>query len=230
MSIAENLAQIKQNIAEAKTKSPNPAEGVTLVVVSKMHEANELQEVLDCEEYILGENRVQEMLEKYEKLPKEVKWHLIGHLQTNKVKYIYDKIELLHSLDSVSLAEEISKQMSKIGGTMPCLVQVNVAGEEQKFGLKVEEAEDFILKTSQLPGIKIMGLMHIAPNYADKEMVRPLFKQMYELFISLKAKNIPNTQMRYLSMGMSGDYEIAVEEGSNMVRIGSAVFKTASPF
>ena len=155
---------------------------------------------------------------------------MIGHLQTNKVKYIIDKVDLIHSVDSLKLAQTIEKEAAKHGLVKDILIEVNVAGEEQKFGLKVEEAEDFILKTSQLPGIKIMGLMHIAPNYADKEMVRPLFKQMYELFISLKAKNIPNTQMRYLSMGMSGDYEIAVEEGSNMVRIGSAVFKTASPF
>lgn len=230
MSIAENLAQIKQNIAQAKAKSPSPQEKVTLVVVSKMHSSEELKEVLACEENILGENRVQELMEKYEQLPKDVHWHLIGHLQTNKVKYIADKVELVHSLESMDLAKEISKQMVKLGGVLNCLVQINVAQEEQKFGLAVAEAESFIREASQLEGIKIMGLMHIAPNFEDKEETRPLFRQMYELFISLKEKNIPNVQMRYLSMGMSGDYEIAVEEGSNMVRIGSAVFKTAEPF
>ena len=230
MSIADNLAQIKQNIAKAKAKSPAVEEEVTLVVVSKMHTVEELKEVLACGEKILGENRVQELLEKYEPLPKEIHWHLIGHLQTNKVKYIADKVELIHSLDSMDLAKEISKQMVKLGGVMNCLVQVNVAQEEQKFGLAVEEVENFIEEVSQLEGIKIMGLMHIAPNFENKEETRPLFRQMYELFISLREKNIPNVEMRYLSMGMSGDYEIAVEEGSNMVRIGSAVFKTAGPF
>lgn len=149
---------------------------------------------------------------------------MIGHLQTNKVKYIADKVELIHSLDSLELAEEISKQMQKHGGEMPCLVQVNVAHEEQKYGIDPKDAESFIREAAKLPGVKIVGLMHIAPDYAAKEETRPLFRTMYQLFEELKRKNIPNVEMKYLSMGMSGDYKIAVEEGSNMVRIGHAVF------
>lgn len=227
MSIADNLAQIKQNIALAKEKSPDPEEPVTLVAVTKKHAVPELEEVRAAGQLIFGENRVQELLEKYDDLPTDIHWHLIGHLQSNKVKYLPGKVEMIHSLDSLPLAEEISKQMSRHGGVMDCLVQVNVAGEEQKFGLSVAETEDFIRRASVLPGIRIKGLMHIAPDYEDKEMTRPLFRRMYELFTHLKKEAIPGVEMRWLSMGMSGDYRIAVEEGSNMVRIGSAVFKTA---
>ena len=224
MSIAENIAEIKHNIDLAKQKSPDPAAGVTLVAVTKMHDIPELSELAASGQSIFGENRVQELTDKYEKLPKDIHWHLIGHLQTNKVKYIADKVELIHSLDSLELAEEISKQMQKHGGEMPCLVQVNVAHEEQKYGIDPKEAESFIREAAKLPGVKIVGLMHIAPDYAAKEETRPLFRTMYQLFEELKRKNIPNVEMKYLSMGMSGDYKIAVEEGSNMVRIGHAVF------
>lgn len=224
LSIQENIKQIKENIAAAKQKSPNPEAEVTLVAVTKMHEGSELTELYQAGQEIFGENRVQELLEKYDSLPEDIHWHLIGHLQSNKVKYIIDKVELVHSLDSIELAEEISKQMLKHGKAMPCLVQVNVAHEPQKYGIDPLETESFIRRAAELSGIKIVGLMHIAPDYADKEQTRPLFRQMYQLFAELKEKNIPQTEMKYLSMGMSGDYQIAVEEGSNMLRIGHAVF------
>ena len=224
MSIADNIAQIKKEIELAKQKSPHPDEEITLVAVTKMHDIDELAELYRDDQEIFGENRVQELLEKYDKLPKNIQWHLIGHLQSNKVKYIADKVEMVHSLDSIELAEEISKQMQKHEAVMPCLVQVNVAHEPQKYGIDPTETESFIRKVAELPGIKIMGLMHIAPDYEDKEQTRPLFREMYQLFTELKKKNIPGVEMKYLSMGMSGDYKIAVEEGSNMVRIGHAVF------
>lgn len=224
MSIKENLAEIQHNIAIAKQKSPDPTADVTLVAVTKMHEVAELAELANSGQAVFGENRVQELLDKYDQLPENIQWHLIGHLQKNKVKYINDKVELIHSLDSIELAEEISKQMGKIGGRMECLVQVNVAHEEQKYGIDPIDCEEFIRQAAKLEGIKIVGLMHIAPNFADKEDTRPLFRTMYQLFNKIKAENIPQVEMKYLSMGMSGDYQIAVEEGSNMVRIGHAVF------
>ncbi len=224
MSIKENLQEIRHNIDLAKQKSPDPTAEVTLVAVTKLHEVAELEVLADSGQAVFGENRVQELLEKYDKLPGDIKWHLIGHLQKNKVKYIADKVELIHSLDSIELAEEISKQMVKLGGQMECLVQVNVAHEAQKYGIDPLEAENFIKKAATLPGIKIVGLMHIAPNFTNKEDTRPLFREMYQLFEKIKADHIPQVEMKYLSMGMSGDYQIAVEEGSNMVRIGHAVF------
>lgn len=224
MSIKENLQEIRRNIDIAKQKSPNPTAEVTLVAVTKLHEIAELEELVNSGQTVFGENRVQELLEKYDKLPMDIKWHLIGHLQKNKVKYIVDKVEMIHSLDSMELAEEISKQMVKIGGQMECLVQVNVAHETQKYGIDPIDTEKFIKQAAILPGIKIVGLMHIAPNFADKEDTRPLFRTMYQLFEKIKDENIPKVEMKYLSMGMSGDYQIAIEEGSNMVRIGHAVF------
>lgn len=224
MSIKENLQEIRRNIDIAKQKNPDPTAEVTVVAVTKLHEVAELEELANSGQAIFGENRVQELLEKYDKLPGDIKWHLIGHLQKNKVKYIADKVELIHSLDSIELAEEISKQMVKLGGQMECLVQVNIAHEAQKYGIDPLEAENFIKKAATLSGIKIVGLMHIAPNFANKEDTRPLFREMYQLFEKIKADNIPQVEMKYLSMGMSGDYQIAVEEGSNMVRIGHAVF------
>jgi len=224
MSITENIAEIKDRIAQAKKKSPNTDE-VMLVAVSKMHTAEELERVLDAGVEVFGENRVQEFLEKYEPLRGRATWHMIGHLQHNKVKYIADKVAMIHSLESMSLAEELSKRMQMLGKEMPCLVQVNIADEESKYGLSVDETEQFIRDVSKLKGIKVVGLMNIAPNYEEKEMVRPQFREMYRLFCHLKEEQIENVEMRYLSMGMSGDYEIAVEEGSNMVRIGSAIFK-----
>jgi len=226
MSIADNLREIKQNIEQALKKSPDPQAEVTLVAVTKQHNVEELHQLTQAGQLIFGENRVQEMLDKYEHLPQEINWHLIGHLQSNKVKYIADKVSLIHSLDSMSLADEISKIMRKYGRTMECLVQVNIANEEQKFGVAVQEAEKLIRYASSLPNIKIVGLMNIAPNYENKEDTRVHFRQMYELYEHIKKLQIDNVQMRYLSMGMSGDYTIAIEEGSNMVRIGSAVFKT----
>ena len=225
MSICENLERIRENIERAKRKSPNPQGEVTLVAVSKYHSTEEAEKVLVCGQMLLAENRVQEFLEKYEVIGDRAKWHIIGHLQHNKVKYITDKVAMVESLESLSLAQELSKRMLECGRVMPCLVQVNVANEENKYGLPLSEAEGFIREVSKLGGIRVMGLMNIAPNYEDKEMVRPEFRQMYKLFIWLKELELPNVEMKYLSMGMSGDYEIAVEEGSNMVRIGSAVFQ-----
>lgn len=225
MNIENNIAEIQENIRIAKIDSPNPEETVMLVAVSKTRTVEELNAVLAAGQMVLGENRVQELLDKYDKVASGAVWHIIGHLQSNKVKYIIDKVALVHSLESISLAEEISRRMQAVGKVMDCLVQVNIADEESKFGLALSEVVPFIEKVSQMPGIHIKGLMNIAPFFEDTEQVRPIFRAMYQLFISLKEKAIPNVDMDILSMGMSHDYIIAVEEGANMVRVGRYVFK-----
>jgi len=225
LDIAANLRRIKADIDASLLKSPNPQGQVTLIAVTKNRNIEEINEVLKEGHFILGENRVQELKDKYPLLPPEVEWHLIGHLQRNKVKYITDKVKLVHSLENYGLAEEINKRMEKLNRPMECLVQVNPAREESKYGLDVGEVIPFIEEVCQLPWIRIKGLMTIAPEVNDPEEVRPVFKEMFNLFKQIKDtfKN-PNVEMRYLSMGMTNDFQVAVEEGANMVRIGSAIF------
>ena len=223
-TIADNIAEIRNNIALARQKSPHPEQDVTLVAVTKMHSAEEIQEVLAAGQTLLGENRVQELLDKYDAVGDAATWHIIGHLQSNKVKYITEKVAMIHSLESESLANELSNRMQALGKTMDCLVQVNIADEESKFGLERNEVLPFIKRVSQLPGIHIKGLMHIAPYFEDPEDVRPIFREMYRLFEELKALELPGVDMEILSMGMSHDYQVAIEEGANMIRVGSSIF------
>ncbi|HOS70691.1 MAG TPA: YggS family pyridoxal phosphate-dependent enzyme, partial [Bacillota bacterium] len=161
---------------------------------------------------------------KYENIEENVNWHLIGHLQTNKVKYIIDKVALIHSVDSIGLAEEISKRAEKAGLVKDVLVQVNVAQEETKFGIEYDDTDSFVERLSGFSGIRVKGLMTIAPYYDDAELARPVFRQLKEKFDMLAAAGIPNINMKYLSMGMTNDYKVAIEEGSNMVRIGTGIF------
>ena len=223
-TIADNIAEIRNNIALARQKSPHPEQDVTLVAVTKMHSAEEIREVLAAGQTLLGENRVQELLDKYDAVGDAATWHIIGHLQSNKVKYITEKVAMIHSLESESLANELSNKMQALGRTMDCLVQVNIADEESKFGLERDEVLPFIKRVSQLPGIHIKGLMHIAPYFEDPEDVRPIFREMYRLFEELKALELPGVDMEILSMGMSHDYQVAIEEGANMIRVGSSIF------
>ncbi|KJS84712.1 MAG: hypothetical protein JM58_10345 [Peptococcaceae bacterium BICA1-8] len=224
MDIVANLRNIKTEIDASLLKSPNPERKVTLIVVTKNKKIEEINEVLKEEHFILGENRVQELKDKYDQLPPEVSWHLIGHLQRNKVKYIIDKVKLIHSLENYSLAVEINKRMTLEKKPMECLVQVNPAREESKYGLEMHEVIPFIREVAHLPWVKIKGLMTIAPEVNTPEEVRPIFKEMFNLFNDIKKTQIFDVDMDYLSMGMTNDYKVAVEEGSNMVRIGSAVF------
>ncbi len=225
MSIQENINKILQNIEEAKILAPFP-EPVTLVAVTKFQDVEKLRELRKTGQCIFGENRVQELLTKVEPLRDEnITWHVIGHLQTNKVRQIIDEVSMIHSLDRLSLAEEIEKRASAREKVIEVLIQVNIADEEQKFGMSKEEVPVFLEKMQDFPHLKVMGLMLIAPNYENKEDVRPIFKEMYTLFSEMKEKKLSHVEMKYLSMGMSGDYRIAVEEGANMVRIGSAIFK-----
>lgn len=225
LDIAANLRRIRTDIDAILHKSSNPNRKVQLIVVTKNRTIEEINEVLDENHFILGENRVQELRDKYPLLSPEVEWHLIGHLQRNKVKYITDKVKLVHSLDNYDLAEEINKKMEKLNRPMECLVQVNPAREESKYGLDVQEVIPFIEEVSKLSWVKIKGLMTIAPEVNNPEEVRPVFREMSKIFNQIKDNKINfSIDMQYLSMGMTGDYRIAVEEGANMVRIGSAIF------
>jgi pyridoxal phosphate enzyme (YggS family) len=222
--IRVNIADIKEEISQICHGCGRNPEDVTLIAVSKTIDTERINYAIDCGISNLGENKVQEVMDKYEIVSKNVKWHLIGHLQTNKVKYIIDKVELIHSVDSVKLAEEISKRAEKYNITKDVLVQINVAEEETKFGIGLEEAVDFVKSISGFGNIRIKGLMTIAPYSENPEGVRLVFRQLRKKFDELSQMNLPNTDMKYLSMGMSNDYRIAIEEGSNMIRIGTAIF------
>lgn len=197
---------------------------VQLIAVSKTKPISMLSTLYEhgCRDF--GENKVQELVEKYEALPKDIRWHMIGHLQRNKVKYIVDKVYLIHSVDSLRLAEEISKEAVKKNVTVNILIEVNVAQEETKFGLKTDETEELVRNISQLPGICVKGLMTIAPYVENAEENRQYFRKLKQLSVDIMHKNIDNISMGSLSMGMSGDYVIAVEEGATYVRVGTTIF------
>ncbi|MDF2590674.1 MAG: YggS family pyridoxal phosphate enzyme [Clostridia bacterium] len=222
--IQVNITDIKEEIKKTCQNCGRNPEDITLVVVTKTVDPERINYAVDCGVSNLGENKVQEIVDKYETVSKNVKWHLIGHLQTNKVKYIIDKVELIHSVDSVKLAEEISKRAEKYDITKDVLVQINVAEEETKFGIGLDEAVDFVKSISEFDNIRIKGLMTIAPYSEDPEGVRLVFRQLKEKFDELSKLNLPNTDMKYLSMGMSNDYHIAIEEGANIIRVGTAIF------
>lgn len=219
-----NVKAVQNHIAEICSRIGRNAEEICLVAVTKTIETERINEVVESGVIHLGENKVQEILDKYEKLPRNVKWHLIGHLQSNKVKYIIDKVEMIHSVDSLSLAQEIDRRARNIDKTMDILIQINVAHEETKFGIELEEAEDFIRKLAGLDHIRVKGLMTMAPFYEDLELTRPVFRTLKNKFDDLSKLDMPNVDMKILSMGMTNDYAIAIEEGSNLVRIGTGIF------
>lgn len=222
--LKENLYEVEKNIQAACEKSGRRREEVTLIAVSKTKPVSMLQEVYDCGIRDFGENKVQELCEKEEILPKDIHWHMIGHLQTNKVKYIVDKVAMIHSVDSVKLAREISKEAVKHGVCVPILLEVNVAKEDSKFGFMAEELSKAVEEIALLPGIQVEGLMTIAPFVENAEENRIYFGQLKQLSVDISAKNIDNIHMRILSMGMSGDYLVAVSEGATYVRVGSCIF------
>lgn len=222
--LKEQLEQVKQNIQEACEKVKRNRDEVTLIAVSKTKPIEVLHEAYDLGVRVFGENKVQELVDKYEALPKDIEWHLIGHLQTNKVKYIIDKVAMIHSVDSLKLAETIEKEAAKKDCIANILVEVNVAEEDSKFGLKVDEVLPFIEKISTFPHIRVKGLMTIAPFVENAEENRDIFTNLHKLSVDIEAKNIDNTSMSVLSMGMTNDYEVAVEEGATMVRVGTGIF------
>ena len=222
--VAEQLQNVRAEIRKACEKSGRNPEEVTLIAVSKTKPISMIREAMDAGQTIFGENKVQELCTKYEELPKNLEWHLIGHLQRNKVKYIADKAALIHSVDSLKLAEEISKEALKKNVTVNILIEVNVAEEESKFGVSVEETPVLVEEIAKLPGIHIQGLMTIAPYTTDPEENRPVFRTLKKLAVDIKKKNIDNVCMDVLSMGMTGDYQVAVEEGATLVRVGTGIF------
>lgn len=222
--LKEQLEQVNSNIQVACDKAKRNREDVTLIAVSKTKPIEMLQEAYDLGVRVFGENKVQELVDKYEVLPKDIEWHMIGHLQTNKVKYIVDKVKLIHSVDSIKLAETIEKEAAKKDCIANILIEVNVAEEDTKFGLKVEEVIPFIEKISTFPHIRVKGLMTIAPFVENAEENRVIFDNLRKLSVDIETKNIDNTNMSVLSMGMTNDYEVAVEEGATMVRVGTGIF------
>ena len=222
--LKENYLEVEKNICLACEKAGRARGEVTLIAVSKTKPAEAIQTVYDLGQRVFGENKVQEMVGKEEILPKDIRWHLIGHLQQNKVKYIIDKTELIHSVDSERLAQTISREAQKKGVTADILIEVNVAQEESKFGVSVEETLPLVEQISLFPGIHICGLMTIAPFVEDPEENRAIFRKLKELSVDIDAKRIDNVSMNALSMGMTNDYMVAIEEGASFVRIGTAIF------
>ena len=224
MSIKSNIEYIQELKGKAAVKSGRKPEDVLLVAVTKLHGPDEMNEAIDAGITDIGENKVQEILDKYDRV-KPVRWHLIGHLQTNKVKYIIDKVSMIHSVDSMKLAKEIDKRAAQHDLVMDILVQVNSAEEESKFGITTAETDQLIADIAeQCPNIRIKGLMCIAPFEDDPEDVREYFaevKKIYDKYVNNKTDRV---DFEYLSMGMTHDFSVAIEEGSNLIRVGTAIF------
>lgn len=222
--IRENIAETEEKITEACKRAGRDRTQVSLIAVSKTKPVEMLREAYDAGIRDFGENRVQELTEKMPVLPADIRWHMIGHLQRNKVKYIVGKVWMIHSVDSLELAEEISKEAVKKQVTVRILLEVNVAEEESKFGVTVEEALALAEAAAKLPGIRVEGLMTIAPYTEAAEENRRYFQKLKQLSVDIYRKNIDNVNMNVLSMGMTGDYSIAVEEGATYVRVGTGIF------
>ncbi len=222
--VARQYDEIKKRVEAACQRAGRNPEEVTLIAVSKTKPVEMLREAYEAGARDFGENKVQEILAKEPKLPEDIRWHMIGHLQTNKVRQIVGKTCLIHSVDSVRLAEEIHKESVKKGLVTQILLEVNVAEEESKFGFRVEEVEDALKQIQELSGVCVRGLMTIAPFVDNPEDNRPVFQKLNKLYVDMKTKNIDNDTMNILSMGMTGDFEVAVEEGATMVRVGTGIF------
>ncbi|SHI03875.1 YggS family pyridoxal phosphate-dependent enzyme [Sporanaerobacter acetigenes] len=224
ISIRDNLLRVEENIESALIASGRNKDDITLVGVTKTVDADSINEAISYGIENIGENKVQEIMDKYDKINKNVNWHMIGHLQTNKVKYIIDKVDLIHSLDRMSLAKEINKRAKSESIIKDVLIQVNIAEEVTKFGLKKEEVIPFIESILDFKNIRVKGLMTIAPFSENPEEVRFVFRDLRNLGYEIEKKNYENLEMKYFSMGMTNDYKVAIEEGANIVRIGTAIF------
>lgn len=224
--IAEQLQQVEERIRSACQRCGRDPGEVTLIAVSKTKPVEMLLEAYQEGCRCFGENKVQEITAKYDLMPKDVSWHMIGHLQRNKIKYIIDKVTMIHSVDSLRLAEAIEHEAAKRNQQIPILAEVNVAEEESKFGLSVAEVLPFLETISKFPHLRVQGLMTIAPFVEDAQENRPVFRQLKQLQVDIARRNIDNIHMTVLSMGMTGDYEVAIEEGATMVRVGTGIFGT----
>ena len=222
--LKEQYQEVKEIVKQSCINASRDPEAATLIAVSKTKPVEMLQEVYDCGCRHFGENKVQELMDKYDKLPKDIKWHMIGHLQRNKVKYIVGKTYLIHSVDSLRLAEEISKEAVKKNVDVDILIEVNVAMEESKFGTTLEDAVKLTEEIAQLPNIHIKGYMTIAPFVDNPEENRVYFQKLKQLSVDITQKNIDNVSVECLSMGMTNDYEVAISEGATFVRVGTGIF------
>lgn len=226
--VQENISKVEKKINAACSRAGRSQEDVTLIAVSKTKPIEMIEEALACGKREFGENKAQELKQKYEALSKDIKWHFIGHLQTNKVKYVVGRACLIHSVDSYHLAEAIETESAKRDVISHILIEVNVAQEDSKFGIHEEEAMELVCAVAKLPHIKIEGLMTIAPFVENPEQNRKIFRKLYKLSVDIATKNIDNVSMGALSMGMTNDYEVAVEEGATYVRVGTAIFGSRS--
>ncbi|HBM79822.1 MAG: YggS family pyridoxal phosphate-dependent enzyme [Clostridiales bacterium] len=224
MTIKENIDTILEKVNRACEKSNRSSNEIKLIAVTKTVDINRILEALKCNIKSIGENKVQEMTEKYRHIGNMAEWHMIGHLQTNKVKHIIDKVSMIQSVDSLKLMNEINKRCKDIDKVIDILIEINIGRESTKYGIDPSDILNFIKEAPKYENIRVKGLMTVAPALANKEEVRPYFKEMKKIFDELKDLSIKNVEMKYLSMGMTGDFEIAVEEGSNMIRIGTGIF------
>lgn len=222
--LLDNLKDVEERIQAACDRSGRKREDVLLVAVSKTKPVEMIEEVMTAGIVDFGENKPQELRDKYEVLPQNLRFHMIGHLQTNKIKYIIDRVVLIHSIDSIHLAEAVNAEAKKHNRIMPVLVEVNVAQEESKSGFLMEKTENAIREIAKLSNIRVEGLMTIAPFVENAEENRQYFVKLRKLSVDIAAKNIDNVTMHHLSMGMTGDYEVAIEEGATMVRVGTGIF------
>ena len=222
--LKENLENVKKLVEEACLRTGRNTSDVTIVAVSKTKPEEDIMELYRAGQRDFGENYIQELRKKHDDLPKDIRWHMIGHLQRNKVKYIAEYIHLIHSVDSYALAETINREAAKHNRVIPVLIEVNVGGEESKFGVSPEEAADLVSEISRLPNVHIEGFMTSAPFYEDPEEDRECFAKLRDLSVDIESKRIDNVKVNALSMGMSNDYIVAVEEGSTMVRVGTSIF------
>lgn len=222
--IKENIRQVEERISKACGRSGRPVSDVTLIAVTKTKPIEMLMEAYEAGSRDFGENKVQEIVSKAPQLPDDIRWHMIGRLQKNKVRQVIDKVVMIHSVDSLALAEQIEKEAAKKELVMDILLEVNVAMEESKTGFSIDETADAVSKIAKFPHIRIKGLMTIAPFVENSEENRDIFKKLYQLCVDIKSKNIDNVTMAVLSMGMTGDYETAIEEGATMIRVGTGIF------
>lgn len=223
--LKDNYDAVEKNVSDACMRAGRSRDEVTLIAVSKTKPLSDIEELIKTTDAVnFGENKVQELVDKYEHASTRVNWHMIGHLQTNKVKYVIDKACMIHSVDSLNLAKVIEKEAAKHNLTANILIEVNVAEEESKFGVSVNEVEDLIRQIKDFPHISIKGLMTIAPFVDNPEKNRSIFRNLKDLLLDINSKNIDNVHMDVLSMGMTNDYEVAIEEGATMVRVGTGIF------
>ena len=224
MGLKENIKEIEKRIALAAARSGRQASEITLVAVSKTVDPDKVRMAYELGIRHFGENRVQELQRKVAELP-EASWHMIGRLQTNKVKDVVGQVKLIHSLDRWKLAEELEKRGLKAGVQVPALIEVNISGEKQKAGFPASEVKDVLESAAQFKSLRIYGLMTMAPLTGQAELSRPIFRELYSMQQQLSKNSYTNVELKYLSMGMSDDFEVAIEEGANIVRIGTALFK-----